>query len=145
MSRPLVSVVIPTYNSAHYIGEAVQSVLAQTYTNFEVIVVDDGSTDDTRERLESVAGRIRYLYQPNGGVSKARNRGIQEARGELIAFLDGDDEWLPEKLAKQLAYMRANPSSPLVHADVYQLHEPEESRIYIDRGRNRFAGACYAE
>ncbi|MCZ0900726.1 glycosyltransferase family A protein, partial [Microcoleus sp. HI-ES] len=84
---PQVSVVIPAYNCADYVGQAVDSVLHQTYANWEIIVVDDGSKDDTRLVLEKYGDRIRYIYQKNQGVSIARNHGIELARGEFIAFL----------------------------------------------------------
>src|SRR6185437_11144924 len=96
--RARVSVVIPTYNSGPLVTEAVESVLAQTLPAAEVLVVDDGSTDDTPERLAAYGERIRYLPQANQGVAAARNRGIREATGDLIAFLDADDVWHPRKL-----------------------------------------------
>ena len=105
----LISVVIPTYNRARLVRAAVESVLAQTYPKYEIVVVDDGSTDGTGESLQHLVSRggddsnaVRYCYQPNLGQSAARNRGISEARGELIAFLDSDDVWLPEKLEWQV-------------------------------------------
>lgn len=105
--RPCVSVVIPTHNRAHLVPRAIDSVLAQTFSDFELIVVDDGSTDRT---VEVVAGfkdsRIRVLcLAGNGGVSRARNAGIQAARGAWVAFLDSDDEWLPRKIELQLALL----------------------------------------
>ena len=107
--RPFVSVVIPSYNRARASIVAVDSVLRQTYSNFEIIFVDDGSTDETAEMLRQflcdrcVSGdRFRYFYQPNQGQSSARNKGIAEAQGEWIAFLDSDDAWLPEKLESQV-------------------------------------------
>lgn len=102
MSNPLVSVIIPTYNSANYVTNAVDSVLAQTFTDLEVIVVDDGSTDDTREALSRYAAPVRYLHQDNAGVSVARNLGIAESRGRYVAFLDADDTWMAHKLERQL-------------------------------------------
>src|SRR5258708_5856521 len=104
-----VSVIIPSYNCGRYVTEAVDSALAQTHPPAEVIVVDDGSTDDTEERLRPYSGRIRYLRKENGGVATARNRGIHEAVGELIAFLDSDDSWHPRKLEIQIEYLRQNP------------------------------------
>lgn len=98
---PTISVVIPAYNAADYIGLAVESVLTQTRTAGEIILVDDGSKDDTGEIAKSYGNRIRYIRQNNAGVMTARNRGIQEARFEWIAFLDADDFWFPEKLARQ--------------------------------------------
>ncbi|MBE0530597.1 MAG: glycosyltransferase family 2 protein [Rhodospirillales bacterium] len=99
------SAVIPTYNRGSVIGRAIASVRAQTYPAIEIIVVDDGSTDDTPARLEGLAGPSLKVFHTavNGGASAARNRGIAEARGELIAFLDADDEWLPDKTARQVA------------------------------------------
>ena len=97
---PEVSVVIPTYNAARYVGQAIDSVLSQTFEDLEVSVVDDGSTDDTAAVSARSAHRVRYLHQPNSGVSVARNYGIVESTGRYVAFLDADDAWLPEKLAK---------------------------------------------
>ena len=103
MKTPVVSVVIPTYNCGRYIEEAVNSVLSQTYRSLEIIVVDDGSTDDTAGRLEKYTDRIRFVSQKNSGPSRARNVGMELSTGEYIAFLDADDRWLPEKLERQLA------------------------------------------
>jgi glycosyltransferase involved in cell wall biosynthesis len=106
---PRVSVIIPTYNRAALVKEAVASVLAQTYRDFELLVVDDGSTDGTLEALAAFGGKIRVLASPDrGGVSAARNAGIAAAQGEWLAFLDSDNLWLPEKLARQMAFMEAN-------------------------------------
>ena len=105
-----VSVIIHTYNRAALVQEAVASVLAQTWREFELIVVDDGSTDETMEALAPYASRIRLLRRGKcGGVSAARNAGMAAARGEWLAFLDSDDLWLPEKLAHQMAYLAAHP------------------------------------
>ncbi|PYS51296.1 MAG: glycosyl transferase family A [Acidobacteria bacterium] len=104
MHKPLVSVIIPSYNYARYIGEAIDSVLAQTYANVEVVVVDNSSTDNTLEVLRGYGDSIRWFQQPNQGVSGSRNRGIVESGGELVAFLDADDVWLPEKLARQVEF-----------------------------------------
>ncbi len=98
----LVSVVIPTYNRAGYLCRAIDSVLNQTFSDYEIIVVDDGSTDGTKEMLRPYMARIRYVAQENAGVSVARNRGIRLAEGEWVAFLDSDDWWLPQKLQRQL-------------------------------------------
>lgn len=114
---PLVSVVMPAYNCAAYIAEALESVLGQTLPPHEVIVVDDGSTDNTRAALEPYATRIRYLHQANQGASAARNSALAVASGELIAFLDADDVWLPEKLQRQVQAMVAMPECGLVYTD----------------------------
>src|SRR5215470_7379907 len=100
--NPKVSVVIPTYNRAAKVQKGIRSALAQTFSDLEVIVVDDGSADDTGKVLaEAFGDRIRYCYQSNQGASAARNKGITEARGEWIAFLDSDDEWEHDKLEWQ--------------------------------------------
>ncbi|OCR01117.1 glycosyl transferase [Oscillatoriales cyanobacterium USR001] len=113
---PLVSVVIPSYNCASYIVQAVESVISQTYADWEVIVVDDGSKDETSQVLQPYKSRIRYEYQQNQGVSIARNHGIQLARGEFVAFLDADDFFLPDKLAAQIAMFKSQPSLGIVHS-----------------------------
>lgn len=104
----MVTAVIPTYNRQEMVQEAIQSVLRQTYQDFELIVVDDGSTDGTGEAIRHLPD-VRYLFQNHRGVSAARNRGVKEGRGELIAFLDSDDLWLPQKLAVQVAFMADHP------------------------------------
>jgi glycosyltransferase involved in cell wall biosynthesis len=103
MSTPSISVVIPTYNRARTVGKAIDSILSQTFGDVEIIVVDDGSTDDSTAVLASYCGRIRTIRQENQGVSAARNAGIRAANGKWIAFLDSDDQWHPTKLEKQLA------------------------------------------
>jgi glycosyltransferase involved in cell wall biosynthesis len=115
----LVSVVIPAYNAARYITECLDSVLYQTYPRVEIIVVDDGSTDDTRTVLAPyiATGKIKYLYRQNRGPGAARNLAIQNSTGEFIAFLDADDLWLPEKLEKQLALFRNRPEVGMVYSD----------------------------
>ena len=144
-SNPLISVVIPSYNSGQFVVHAVQSALNQTYSQVEVIVVDDGSTDDIRERLFQQNGRIRYIYQSNSGLSKARNRGIVESHGDLIAFLDADDQWLSEKLEKQWQCLNDNSDVALVHTDLYHVYSPSGPPEYKYRDRKRFSGYCYSE
>ena len=111
---PRVSVVIPTYNSAKFLIQALESVFAQTYTNYEVIVVDDGSTDNTQQIIEPYRSRLNYIYQENQGVAVARNKGIEVAQGQLIAFLDADDLFLPQKLQQQVAVFTAQPQTGMV-------------------------------
>ena len=107
-----VSVIIPTYNRARTLIRAISSVLYQTFTDHEVIVVDDGSNDGTEARLEPVMGRIRYLRHPdNMGVSAARNEGIKASRYPFVAFLDSDDYWLPKKLSAQMDFFERNPGA----------------------------------
>ena len=110
-SNPLVSVIIPTYNRGWILKEAIDSVLAQDFEDFELIVVDDGSTDNTREILDTYGQDIIVLQQANKGVSAARNRGIAEAGGQLVAFLDSDDRWLPRKLSRQVDFFNLNPDA----------------------------------
>ena len=122
---PRVSVIIPTYNRAALVQEAVASVLAQTCRDFELLVVDDGSTDGTLEALAPWDGEVKVLSLPvRRGVSGARNAGIAAAQGEWLAFLDADDLWLPEKLARQMAFMEAHP----------QLLLSQTEEIWVRRG-----------
>ena len=109
--NPLISVIIPTYNRGWIIKEAIDSVLAQDYVNFELIVVDDGSTDDTHDILNSYQSNFLVLRQNNKGVSSARNRGLAAASGHFIAFLDSDDTWLPQKLSRQVDFFQSNPDA----------------------------------
>ena len=123
---PTVSVIIPTFNRAHLLGRAIQSVLDQTYRDFELIIVDDASTDNTREVLKSFKDeRIIYIkHDKNWGAAVARNIGIREARGEYIAFQDSDDEWLPEKLEKQIkVFESALPAVGVVYTDMLRIDE----------------------
>ena len=112
VEKPLVSVIIPTHNRGWCLNDAVDSVFSQTYGTYELIVVDDGSSDDTQERL-SRYDNMTVLTQPNRGVSAARNRGIASSKGELIAFLDSDDIWLPEKLSAQVDFFRRHPEAEI--------------------------------
>ncbi|PYG88201.1 glycosyltransferase involved in cell wall biosynthesis [Ruminiclostridium sufflavum DSM 19573] len=109
-SSPLISVIIPMYNTVKYIKQTVESVLAQTYSSFEVIIVDDGSTDGSGEIVKTLMlkdSRIKYIFQSNQGVSAARNNAIVHSQGEYLAFLDSDDLWLPDKLEKQVCRLSA--------------------------------------
>jgi glycosyltransferase involved in cell wall biosynthesis len=105
-AKPLVSVVIPAYNRAGIIGETIENVFEQTYSNIELIVVDDGSTDDTVQILKSYGDRIRWAVQQNAGPAAARNRGIAMAKGEIVAFQDSDDAWDPSKIERQVSLMQ---------------------------------------
>ena len=107
---PLVSVVVPTYNAPALLRATLDSVFAQTFTDFEVVVIDDGSTDETPAMLSTIGDpRLRVVRQPNAGIGHARNRGIDESRGTYVALLDHDDLWHPEKLATQVAFLREHP------------------------------------
>jgi glycosyltransferase involved in cell wall biosynthesis len=115
VGAPHVSVIIPAHNAAATIDAALQSVFAQTFQDFEVIVIDDGSTDDLAARLAPWGDRVCYLHQSNAGPARARNQGIERARGRLLAFLDADDIWLATKLERQVAYFEQFPATGLLH------------------------------
>lgn len=129
---PTISVIIPTYNRTHLIERAIQSVLNQTYQDFEIIVVDDGSIDNTKEVLESFSDkRIRYIrHEKNRGGAVARNTGIKIARGEYIGFLDDDSEWLSKKLEKQMkAFEAASPEVSIVYTGLLRIEN--DRKVYI--------------
>jgi glycosyltransferase involved in cell wall biosynthesis len=130
-----VSVIIPTYNREHLVSEAISSVLAQDIEGciLEIIVVDDGSTDKTREVLKAFGDKIRYIYQENKGAGAARNRGIDEATGEWIAFLDSDDRWLPNKLSLQFKVLGAFPDFKIIHSEFYSFDD-NARKITIEKG-----------
>src|SRR3990170_628175 len=120
---PEVSVIIPAYNSAQFIGEALQSVFAQTFKDYEILVVDDGSTDHTRKIISEYGDKIKYIFQENAGPAKARNRGIIDAVGIYVAFLDADDLWLPTKLEKQVSMFRQDPELAMVFTENSSFNE----------------------
>lgn len=130
---PLVSFIIPTYNAASYLIRAVDSALSQTYPNIEVIIVDDGSTDDTTQIVARRYGaRVRYLRQANAGPSAARNRGIAEAQGEFVHFLDADEFLLPTKVEKSYALFCEKPEIGVVYGHGIPLRSDDESEIPMD-------------
>lgn len=137
-STNLVSIVIPTYNRAHTLQRAVDSVLIQTYHNSEIVLVDDGSTDGTKELIENQYKNVRYFYIPHSGVSKARNKGIEKAKGSWISFLDSDDYWLPEKLSSQLSFLKMNPEYKICHAD--EIWIKNGKRINQGKKHHKFTG-----
>jgi glycosyltransferase involved in cell wall biosynthesis len=114
----LLSVVLPTYQRAYIVGRAIESVLAQTHRPVEVVVVDDGSTDDTRAVVKRYGPEVRYIHQTNGGVSRARNTGLRAARGEFIGLLDSDDVWLPWKAEVQVSFLRRFPEIGMVWTEM---------------------------
>lgn len=121
MLNYMVSVIIPAYNRGDRIERSIQSVLSQTYINMEIIVIDDGSTDDTRDIISKIHDeRIKYFYQENAGACIARNRGIQLAKGEFIAFHDSDDVWYQNKLERQMRVFKDNPNIDLVFCKLVQ-------------------------
>ncbi|MGD1155383.1 MAG: glycosyltransferase [Terriglobia bacterium] len=129
-SSPTVSVVIAAYNAARWIAETLDSVLAQTFRDFEVIVVDDGSTDQTPEAVAGYKDRIRYLRKENGGQPSARNVGIHAACGSYIAFVDADDLWLPEKLQLQMELFSRRPDLAWLHCDAIAFDGDTGQELY---------------
>ncbi len=150
---PRVSVVVPVFNRGQYIREAIDSVLAQTFRDLEIIAVDDGSTDGSRAVLDSFGEAIRVIEHPNRanrGQSASINLGLRAARGEFIAILDSDDVWLPEKLAIQLGYLDAHPETGLVYGNGWAIDETGRRRYPIygpehreDSDANRVLLDCY--
>jgi glycosyltransferase involved in cell wall biosynthesis len=145
--------VLDAYNRARYLGEAIESALGQTYPNVEVVVVDDGSTDETPRLVEPYLDRIRYVRQDNAGRSAARNRGIEEARGVYVSFLDSDDRWLPDKLEHHVPVLEERAAVGMVHGHVDVIDDagrplPERTafhhRLWTDAHRNGVTYARYA-
>jgi glycosyltransferase involved in cell wall biosynthesis len=130
---PLVSVIIGAYNAEKYLAQAIESILAQTFTDYEIILIDDGSTDRTKEIAQSYP-EIRYFYQENQGVAAARNRGVAESLGEYLTFLDADDLWLPDKLALQIEIFAQKAQVDIVTGYIKQFVSPDidpiEARKY---------------
>ena len=112
-----VSVIVPAYNASDFIGEALDSIIAQTLDEIEIIVVDDGSTDHTAEIVKSYGSRVLYIWQENGGCAMARNRGIRASSGECLSFLDADDIYTPDRIARQVEFMERHPHDDLVFCD----------------------------
>ena len=132
--QPTVSVIITTYNYGRFIAGAINSVLGQTRRPDEIIVVDDGSTDDTAAQVAAYADQgVRYIRQANSGPGAARNTGIRAGQGALIAFLDADDRWLPDKLARQIAHLHAYPAAGLVTGSEWQVFESGQPPLYVRR------------
>lgn len=125
MNQSLISCIIPVFNGARYLREAVESILVQTYWPIEIIVVDDGSTDSTAEVVRNYSDQVRYVWQPNGGPSAARNQGVSAAQGAFVAFLDQDDVWHPKKLTRQMARFVTRPELDLCVTHVQTFWIPE--------------------
>lgn len=154
MAQPVVSIIIPTYNCELYIAETVASVLNQSFKDIELIVVDDGSTDSTREIVASINGPLRLITQSNAGVCVARNRGIREATGKYICLMDHDDYWFPHKLARQVDLLEQQPEIGVVYSSFILWHRgegngkfpPVESfdlNVYADDITPEFSGWIY--
>lgn len=137
MSQPLVSAVITAYNNDRTIRESVESVALQSFRDFEIILVDDGSTDGTEEIGKSYVPRVRYLRQPNGGSAAARNAGVRAAQGKYIAFLDGDDIAVPNRLEVQVAAMESRPNVGLAYGNIY-LMDACGGKVRLRRGTGRY-------
>ncbi len=139
-SNPLVSIIIPSYNMAKLVLRAVESVLNQTYQNLEIIVVDDGSTDNTKQLLEPYFNKIKYVYKANGGVCSARNAGLRQASGAFIALLDSDDTYMPDKVEKSLKFLQDNPDFGFVHTDTYLVDSQDREIERYQHPKSRYTG-----
>ncbi len=141
LNKPLVTVIIPTYNRGWVVQEAIDSVLDQDFRDYELIVVDDGSNDNTREILGAYGNAITVLQQSNRGVSAARNRGIAEAAGRLIAFLDSDDLWLPRKLTTQVNFFEENADA--VINQTQEIWIRNGARVNPKKRHHKFSGMIF--
>lgn len=146
---PLVSVIVPSYNTAHYVSDAVQSILSQTYQNLEVHVVDDGSTDNTRDAMQAFANdpRVFYHYQSNRGEAGARNTGIRASRGDLIALCDADDLWMPRKLELQVPMFNGRPQLGVVYTNTVHVdsHNREIETYRTTRHNGKITEKLFGE
>ncbi|MGH7884319.1 MAG: glycosyltransferase family 2 protein, partial [Thermodesulfobacteriota bacterium] len=121
MPFPLISVIIPTYNRAHFLPEAIESIRKQNYLSIEIIIVDDGSTDNTKQLVQNLGKSIKYIYQENKGPAAARNAGLRGVNGEIIGFLDSDDLWPPNKLKLQLSTLLNSSTTEIIMGGVKHL------------------------
>jgi len=145
-NEPLVSVIIPAYNSERYIGDALESVLKQTYSNWEVIVVDDGSKDGTADVVKKYAAResrIQYVFQENQRMAAARNKGIAMAKGKYIAFLDNDDLFRSEKLSTQVAYMGSHPECGVSYGRILHFFDGAPEVLYQNPNEKPIDGDAF--
>ena len=144
---PTVSIIIAVYNCADYISQCIESALSQTYIDFEVIVIDGGSTDGTLEKLKPYLGKVKFMVQTGKGVSNARNEGIKASSGKYIAVLDADDYWLPEKLSVQVRYMEELPEMGMVFSDLYGLQEGDSisEPYFVRTGKIIIGGYIFEE
>ncbi len=140
-TTPLVSVIIPVYNRRHMVCQAAESVLAQSYKSIELIVVDDGSTDNVGAALAPYGDSITVLTRENRGVSAARNVGVARSRGKYVAFLDSDDLWLPEKLNRQVAFLEANPEARICQTE--EIWNKNDRRINPKKRHRKPSGMIF--
>ena len=148
MNKPQVSIITPLYNGERYIAEAIESALKQTFDDFELLIVNDGSTDSSREIVEHYLDdpRVRYFEKENGGVASARNFALQKAKGEWIGFLDQDDMWLPHKLEQQIDYINKNPEISLLHSpQIYVDSDGCTIHHYPKDFVKKISGFCFKE
>jgi glycosyltransferase involved in cell wall biosynthesis len=132
---PKISVIIPTYNHGGYVGKAINSVLNQTYKDYEIIVVDDGSTDNTRRLIDAYGNQIKYIYQENQGLASARNTGIQASQAKYVAFLDADDWFAEDNLQIKMSFMESHPDAVWVYSDWQYL---DDKGNYLEKGSTIF-------
>jgi glycosyltransferase involved in cell wall biosynthesis len=141
----LISVIIPTYNRSHYLREAIESVLNQVYESIEIIVIDDGSTDDTKGVVEKYGERIKYIYQDNAGVTAARNTGTENAKGKFVAFLDDDDIWEANMLQKAIKMLdKAGEEVGVAYVDCRYFRASDRKALF-DKGMSQFSGDIFGE
>ncbi len=142
---PKVSVITPTYNCKPFLSEAIESVLAQTFQDWELIIIDDGSTDNTRAAIERFFNdpRVVYIFQENRGLACARNSGFKAAKGEYLALLDADDRWKPERLKETVAALDANPDVGLVHAHSLRITEDNKPIEVVKRDNRYLSGNLF--
>jgi glycosyltransferase involved in cell wall biosynthesis len=144
---PKVSVITPVFNGAGFIAETIESVLAQTFHDYEMIIIDDGSTDNTADVVKKFTAKhpdkIRYIHQENGGPAKARNHGIKESHGEYIAFLDADDLWMPQRLSKSVEYLDRYHDVALTHARTIRINEKGNKLETVKRATEYLNGNIF--
>lgn len=139
MSKDLVSVIIPTYNRSKMLIKAITSVQKQTYKNIEIIVVDDGSTDDTKRVVKKINDkRVKYFYKRNGGPSASRNLGLKHSKGEFITFLDDDDEYIPGKIEKQVSFLQKNPQLGFCYSNMIVVYKNQRSLLLNETKKNTY-------
>ncbi len=132
-NEPLISTIIPVFNGARYISRAIESILEQGHPKIEIVVVDDGSTDNTAAVVKQFGAPVCYFYQENAGIAATMNHGVRRTKGDLFSFLDSDDYWLPGKISKQLEVLRQHPEIDMVFGHVKQFYSPELSKEYRDK------------